>query len=281
MMRPMRSKRALSPQVGPEGGRENRSLHSHPPTLPKGGPRGRAVSTAGERWGPWYPRPPASRSPACPTLTWASRALHTSCSLSGVMSTGTSNGEPSSCPPSSWNCTSSRCTSRVAASSCADKRGGRHSRGSATRGPPLPTPSGLGKAGARPRPRAPPALTHTRRCRRHPASPRGGGNSGVMERRCRGSAAPRLAASPPGVAAGKCRAPPGLRHWAWAHLVPASTPYPWTGGRLRVLVSPRALQDQFSSVTQSCPTLCDPMDCSTPGLPGHHQLPEFTQTHGN
>ena len=36
---------------------------------------------------------------------------------------------------------------------------------------------------------------------------------------------------------------------------------------------------QFSSVAQSCPTLCDPMDCSTPGLPIHHQLPEFTQTH--
>ena len=36
---------------------------------------------------------------------------------------------------------------------------------------------------------------------------------------------------------------------------------------------------QFSSVTQSCPTLCDPMDCSSPGLPVHHQLPEFTQTH--
>ena len=35
----------------------------------------------------------------------------------------------------------------------------------------------------------------------------------------------------------------------------------------------------FSSVTQSCPTLCVPMDCSTPGLPAHHQLPEFTQTH--
>ena len=35
----------------------------------------------------------------------------------------------------------------------------------------------------------------------------------------------------------------------------------------------------FSSVTQSCPTLCDPMDCSTPGLPVHHQLPEFAQTH--
>ena len=36
---------------------------------------------------------------------------------------------------------------------------------------------------------------------------------------------------------------------------------------------------QFSSVTQSCPTLCDPMNWSTPGLPVHHQLPESTQTH--
>ena len=36
---------------------------------------------------------------------------------------------------------------------------------------------------------------------------------------------------------------------------------------------------QFSSVTQSCLTLCDPMDCSMPGLPVHQQLPEFTQTH--
>ena len=35
---------------------------------------------------------------------------------------------------------------------------------------------------------------------------------------------------------------------------------------------------QFSPVTQSCLTLCDPMDCSTPGLPVHHQLLEFTQT---
>ena len=34
---------------------------------------------------------------------------------------------------------------------------------------------------------------------------------------------------------------------------------------------------QFSSVAQSCPTLCDPMNCSTPGFPVHHQLPEFTQ----
>ena len=36
---------------------------------------------------------------------------------------------------------------------------------------------------------------------------------------------------------------------------------------------------QFSSVAQSCPSLCDPMNCSTPGLPVHHQLPEFTETH--
>ena len=36
---------------------------------------------------------------------------------------------------------------------------------------------------------------------------------------------------------------------------------------------------QFSAVAQSCPTLCDPMNCSTPGLPVHHHLPEFTETH--
>ena len=36
---------------------------------------------------------------------------------------------------------------------------------------------------------------------------------------------------------------------------------------------------QFSSVTQSCPTLCDPVDSSTPGFPVYHQLPELTQTH--
>ena len=39
------------------------------------------------------------------------------------------------------------------------------------------------------------------------------------------------------------------------------------------------LSVQFNSVTQSCPTLCDPMDCSTPGFPVHHQLPELAQTH--
>ena len=44
------------------------------------------------------------------------------------------------------------------------------------------------------------------------------------------------------------------------------------GGRVETL--------QFSSVAQS-PTLCNPMHCSMPGFPVHHQLPEFTQTHGN
>ena len=39
------------------------------------------------------------------------------------------------------------------------------------------------------------------------------------------------------------------------------------------------IASQFSSVAQSCPTLCDPMNRSTPGLPVYHKLPEFTQTH--
>ena len=38
-------------------------------------------------------------------------------------------------------------------------------------------------------------------------------------------------------------------------------------------------QNQFSLVAQLCPILCDPMDCSTPGFPVHHQFPELTQTH--
>ena len=44
-------------------------------------------------------------------------------------------------------------------------------------------------------------------------------------------------------------------------------------------IPPDNPKHQFSSVAQSCPTLCDPMNCSTSGLPVHHQLPEFTQTH--
>ena len=51
----------------------------------------------------------------------------------------------------------------------------------------------------------------------------------------------------------------------------------WQMGSL--LLSHQFSSVQFSPVTQSCTTLCDPMDCSIPGLPVHHQLPEFTQTH--
>ena len=49
--------------------------------------------------------------------------------------------------------------------------------------------------------------------------------------------------------------------------------------RLKRLSSSSRVIIQFNSVTQLCPTLCDPTDCSTPGLPVHHQLPESTQTH--
>ena len=45
-------------------------------------------------------------------------------------------------------------------------------------------------------------------------------------------------------------------------------------------LSVQSYKTQFSSVTQLCPTFCDPMDCSTPGLPVHRQLPELTQIHG-
>ena len=51
----------------------------------------------------------------------------------------------------------------------------------------------------------------------------------------------------------------------------------WTIGKIQLFFSFSSVQ--FSSVTQSCPTLCDPMNHSTPGLPVHHQLLEFTQTH--
>ena len=50
--------------------------------------------------------------------------------------------------------------------------------------------------------------------------------------------------------------------------------------RLRLLdLTNKITSVQFSSVAQSCLTHCDPMNCSTPGLPVHHQLLEFTETH--
>ena len=55
-----------------------------------------------------------------------------------------------------------------------------------------------------------------------------------------------------------------------------------TGGKpskTSLIARERSFSVQFSSFTQSYPTLCDPMNRSTPGLPVHHQLPEFTKTH--
>ena len=54
-----------------------------------------------------------------------------------------------------------------------------------------------------------------------------------------------------------------------SHLI---EPWEWFGNSCLAPV-------QFSSVTQLCPTLCDPMDCSMPGSPIHHQLLKFTQIH--
>ena len=48
--------------------------------------------------------------------------------------------------------------------------------------------------------------------------------------------------------------------------------------KTKIMASSPISSVQFSSVAQSCPTLCDPMNHSTPGLPVHHQLPESTQT---
>ena len=52
----------------------------------------------------------------------------------------------------------------------------------------------------------------------------------------------------------------------------------WTMNFLMFKLVLEKAEDQISSVAQSCPTLCDPMNHSSPGLPVHHQLPEFTQT---
>ena len=49
--------------------------------------------------------------------------------------------------------------------------------------------------------------------------------------------------------------------------------------KTKIMASGRIRSDQIRSVAQSCPTLCHPMNRSTPGLPVHHQLLEFTQTH--
>ena len=98
------------------------------------------------------------------------------------------------------------------------------------------------------------------------------------------------------------------KHWCFPHSWLSHTQLPWTSARTDAVafmaatcLCPPALHApnlwtlselelmklnpglctpvQFSSVTQSCLTLCNPMDCSTPGFPVHHQLLELTQTH--
>ena len=67
-------------------------------------------------------------------------------------------------------------------------------------------------------------------------------------------------------------------HWNSVHI----TELHWRGEMFTVLwehAHITFLSVQFSSVAQSCRTLCDPMNRSTPGLPVHQQLPEFTRTH--
>ena len=68
--------------------------------------------------------------------------------------------------------------------------------------------------------------------------------------------------------------------WVQKAKSPPRKPSPRSHPPLKVhLFNTQHLWIQFCSVTQSCLTLCDPMDCSTPGFPVHHQLPELAQTH--
>ena len=69
---------------------------------------------------------------------------------------------------------------------------------------------------------------------------------------------------------------PSYNHWTILSLIQHLV---YTSVRISLIDKNCISSVHFSSVTQSCLTLCDPMNCSTPGLPVHHQLPEFTQTH--
>ena len=67
--------------------------------------------------------------------------------------------------------------------------------------------------------------------------------------------------------------------WTWLCRISSGSTCSYLGYMPKIGIAGSYGSVQFSSVTQSCPTLCDPMDCSMPGLPVHHQLPELTQTH--
>ena len=79
-----------------------------------------------------------------------------------------------------------------------------------------------------------------------------------------------------------CLAMPSSRGSSQPQIKPTSLMYPALAGGFFTTSATweiRQTSIQFSSVAQSCPTLCNPKDCSSPGLPVHHQLREFTQTH--
>ena len=71
--------------------------------------------------------------------------------------------------------------------------------------------------------------------------------------------------------------PMNHEHWVLHQISRLQFCFPLCKSDLEFLIIIRS--DQIRSVAQSCPTLCDPMNRSTPGLPVHHQLLEFTQTH--
>ena len=73
--------------------------------------------------------------------------------------------------------------------------------------------------------------------------------------------------------------PNGSPHHSTVGLIFAITGLILEANHTGLLICHYKISIQFSSVAQSCPTLCNPMNPSTPGLPVHHQLPEFTQTH--
>ena len=74
--------------------------------------------------------------------------------------------------------------------------------------------------------------------------------------------------------------PAWVKMWIWIHWEPRHQALSlWSGSTDYKTLDYQRTNPQFSSVAQSCPTLCDPMNCSTPGLPVQHQLPEPTQTH--
>ena len=80
----------------------------------------------------------------------------------------------------------------------------------------------------------------------------------------------------PGVHSNSCPCSDAINHLVLCHpllLLPSIFP------SIRVFLTFYFSSVQFSSVAESCLTICDPMNPSTPGLPVHHQLPEFTQTH--